>query len=232
MKEGLFNLLNSRAQSVAPSLNISPFVLAPRQELFDLASVSLAALERVAVMPADAFTPTKMVSNMMGIRFDLLPLSLSTSPACLFDQQRTATPIEIDNRTIADPLTEDEEVEMLLKLKVLSGWRRKLIGDDLIHIAKGNSLSWDDSAMVSQFLGGNGVLPNSEDQPVIEKRVQEWLSTMGEDQRTTLLRLTELVTQQVRNAPAAPSKVVGEKSQGTGEVLDKLQGLHTDVRTS
>lgn len=51
LREGLFGLLNSRVQGVATTAGISPFLLAPRHELFDISAVSKEALIRIKEMP-------------------------------------------------------------------------------------------------------------------------------------------------------------------------------------
>lgn len=56
----------------------------------------------------------------MGFKFENLPQHLNTYPASTFDNKRVVSPFELPNgRVIDDPFTEDEEVEMLRKLKVL-----------------------------------------------------------------------------------------------------------------
>ena len=154
LKGGLYNLLSSRAQSVAVQHSISVFHLAPRNELMDLASVSEAAIERVKALPPDAFHPVPMISNFWGVKAELLPRDLSTAPRALFEATRRADDTEGggqsgDHSALTSPasptaaLSVDDEVEMLCRLKLLSGWRRQLVGEELLTIASGrDSLTW------------------------------------------------------------------------------------------
>jgi ribonuclease D len=142
LKEGLYNLLNSRVQSVAGQHTISPFHLAPRQELFDLASASPQAITRVKQLTDQQLRPAPMISNFWGVRSELLPFELSTAPRVLY-QARGVEEVKVENSSLERRLSVESEVEMLTKLKVLSGWRRVMVGNDLLAIAEGQSLTWD-----------------------------------------------------------------------------------------
>ncbi len=148
LKEGLFNLLTSRAAAVAQSSGISLYQIAPRNELLDLASVSEEAIKRVMLsgqeggVRAEDLRPVKMVSNYYGVKHEMLPIELSTAPRSLYGPRRESNEGEASETGLARALSVDEEVEMLCKLKLLSGWRRQLVGNDLLDIACGESLAW------------------------------------------------------------------------------------------
>ena len=149
LKDGLFNLLTSRAAAVAQSSGISLYQIAPRNELLDLASVSAEAIERVKRSGQEGgvrnedMRPVRMISNYYGVKHEQLPYELSTAPQSLYGRRKEPVEGEASVAGLARTLTVDEEVEMLCKLKVLSGWRRQLVGNDLLEIACGESLAWD-----------------------------------------------------------------------------------------
>jgi ribonuclease D len=229
LKEGLFNLLNSRVQSLAFPMNISPFHLCPRQEVFDLASVSEGALERVMQMKEEHFRPVAMVSNMMGVRFDLLPPALNTFPTSMFATDRVCTPVTLPSgHVVSEPYTEDEEVEMLLKLKVLSGWRRKLVGDDLLNIARGQSLAWDDASLVSSFDHAAGQGQASGLSPEGVRQVQEWVGGLTKQEMVTLRTFVREVQLQV-----AEREKNGEHTEEKNEEQkeeEKEEGMFASMR--
>lgn len=150
LKDGLFNMLNSLVQSKAAELSISPFYLAPRQELLDLSSVSTEALQRVSrvALDADHWKPALSPSNFFGFRQDVMPLELCTMPSSRYSMEFGQDPLA--------PYTLEEEMEMLFKLKTLTGWRRGLIGDDLLKVALGSTLTWNSQTHTVSQSGQSG----------------------------------------------------------------------------
>ena len=149
LREGLFNLLTSRAAAVAQSSGISVYQIAPRNELLDLASVSAEAITRVKLIGqeggvrSEEMRPVRTISNYFGVKHEMLPFELSTAPRSLYGRRKGVEEGETSETGLARSLSVDEEVEMLCKLKVLSGWRRQLVGNGLLDIACGESLAWD-----------------------------------------------------------------------------------------
>jgi len=191
LREGLFNLLASRIQTVANSSNLSASYLVPRQEIWDLASVSLAALQRVSTLAPDHLRPVKMISHLMSLKSELLPLELSTMPTNTFSKSRQTTPeITLTGHKILDPFTLEEELDMLCKLKVLSGWRRELIGNDLLAIAMGNSLAWDETSGSSAFsqerASNYDAVGDMDAQEQLTIRVGTWVEGLSEQERAVL----------------------------------------------
>ena len=148
LKEGLFNLLTSRTAAVAQTHGISQFQIAPRNELLDLASVSAEAIQRVKRIGQEGgvrredMRPVRMISNYYGVKHEMLPFELSTAPRALY-AARTQPVETAESNSLSRALSVEEEVEMLCKLKVLSGWRRELVGNDLLEVACGESIAWD-----------------------------------------------------------------------------------------
>lgn len=94
------------------------------------------------------FRPSRHPTGLFGIYYDVLPWSLSTSPACQFNAPRGQLPNLSQEATLQQPwqaFTLQDEIDMLLRLKTLVGWRRQLIGNDLLRIAMGDSLTWNES---------------------------------------------------------------------------------------
>ena len=117
---------------------------------------------------------------------------------------------------------------MLLKLKVLSGWRRELVGSDLLKIAQGNSLAWDEGNLVSQMQDRQLHLATGPARDLAVKRIDGWVEKMTEVDKDTLNGIIVLIQERLgqpsATADEAPSK------EGVGQLLDKLEGVHGEVR--
>jgi ribonuclease D len=216
LREGLYNLLVSRVQTVAGIHNISGHYLVPRQEIWDLASVSLAALQKVSTLGPEHFQPVKMISHFMNLKSELLPLELSTMPKSTFSPTRkTAPETTPTGHTILDPFTLEEELDMLCKLKVLSGWRRELIGNDLLAIAKGNSLAWDETSGASAFSQEISVnydaVGGEEAQEQLSQRVVTWVESLSEQEREVLNAVISMANSKLRSL---------SKPEDQGELLE------------
>jgi ribonuclease D len=203
LREGLFNLLASRIQTVANSHNLSAPYLVPRQEIWDLASVSLAALQKISTMGPENFLPVKMISHFMDIKQEILPCELSTMPKNMYNPaRRTAPEVTATGHTILDPFTLEEELDMLCKLKVLTGWRRELIGNDLLAIAMGNSLAWDETSGSSAFLQERAVnydaVGDVDAQELLAVRIGNWVEGLGEQEREMLGAVVSMVETKLR----------------------------------
>ena len=101
-------------------------------------------------LPPSAFQPVPMISNFWGMKSDLLPPHLSTSPRSLFKPRNEADGGGGDGGLVLQgesswrrAFSVEDEVEMLCRLKILSGWRRDMAGNDLLDIVQGHSITWD-----------------------------------------------------------------------------------------
>lgn len=235
LRGGLFNLLSSRVQTVAVQQSISPLYLVPRQEIWDLASVSLPALQKVATFGPGDFQPVKMISHFMNLKSELLPLELNTMPPQLFNPKRQSLPeVTLTGHIITDPFTFEEELAMLRRLKVLSGWRRELIGNDLLAIAMGNSLAWDESSGSSNFAGEKpsyALIGDAEAQEALASRVESWVEGLDEQERGVLKVVVSMVEAKLQSAGKSTPEVeeAQEASLETvdvvNRVLQKVEGL-------
>lgn len=226
LREGLFNLLASRIQTVANTHNISASYLVPRQEIWDLASVSLAALQKVSTLSPDHFKPVKMISHLMNLKSELLPPELSTMPTNTFAPKRKTTPeVTSTGHTILDPFTLEEELDMLCKLKVLSGWRRELIGNDLLAIAKGNSLAWDETSGSSAFSQERAANYDAAGDAVAQEqlalRISNWVETLNVQERA-MLGIVVAMTQAKLRSLATPEQEEPQVSPQADGTVSKL----------
>ena len=244
LREGLFNLLASRAAAVAQSSGISLYQIAPRNELLDLASVSAEAIKRVKLIGQEGgvrneeMKPVRMISNYYGVKYELLPFELSTAPRSLYGRRKE--PVEGAETGLTRSLSVDEEVEMLCKLKVMSGWRRQLVGNGLLDIACGESLAWDNdkqSATLEAEQQHQQPPPQaaSEQQLAVESEVAAkqraderlaalrvadgdatqlmttWLDTLNEQERLAVYKTVGAIVQCMDGS--ARSEVVAEKER-------------------
>lgn len=212
LKEGLFNLLSSRTAALAAKHSISQFQLAPRQELFDLASVSQEAVEQVLKASPDEFTPAPMVCNFFGVKHDQLPLELSTAPASHFDD---ALHVEVNEQApLHRSMSLADEVEMLKKLKVLTGWRREMIGHDLLAVVQGHSLTWNQQTEQAGLSG---------DQSVVE--VSQWIAGMSPSERKVLTHVIDSINAGLTHIHSAATDSAAPSNPADQVVLSELQSV-------
>ena len=224
LREGLFNLLTSRAAAVAQQSGISLYQIAPRNELLDLASVSEEAIKRMQLVGreggvrSDEMRPVRMISNYYGVKHELLPFELSTAPRSLYARRKERVEGEAVEAGLARALSGDEEVEMLCKLKVLSGWRRQLVGNDLLDIACGESIAWSNTNQSAMLDTEQQQQQQQPSQAQLQDGSVEWQLTVEAeaaakqraDQRLAALRLADV---DVKRAMAAWLEQLNEQER-------------------
>ena len=183
LKWDLYSLMSALIDSRSRALQISPFILSPRRDMIDLASLTLPSIQtaskwdqHVGVQGAPSPSAAETQEAPQGFLPSLLPSAVNyrfagVTEDMVFDRLVAAgegegeeeggdSAAELDGTDresnvpaalatpIAPvagervPLSRAEELTLLARSKLLRGWRRDLIGDDVLKVIHGQPLMW------------------------------------------------------------------------------------------
>lgn len=151
-------MLSSYASSKATQIKINVFVLADRKDINEIASCSMQAIQTVLDIKLEQLDK---IEKLAAKEVPVNDIDISTNTTTTSATASVVEPITSEIYKQKPDVSVQREIEVLLSLPVLNDWRLTSIGIELLQIATGRPIQWNNKTNEVEFSDDKNEIVNN-----------------------------------------------------------------------